>query len=123
MPQSFCCAIIQTINKVGRVSPEFKTATDDLCCFMSLIATMLFKDTHTFGTFIQTWGMNFPCAVLWQMFYCGPLVRLIFRLIFREKKSSPSALQPKENFLYPGKISAKIALETKKPSAVSEIRS
>lgn len=37
--------------------------------------------------FIQTWGMNFPCAVLWQMFYCGPLVRLIFRLIFREKKS------------------------------------
>ena len=87
MPQSFCCAIIQTINKVGRVSPEFKTATDDLCCFMSLIATMLFKDTHTFGTFIQTWGMNFPCAVLWQMFYCIPLVRLIFRLIFREKKS------------------------------------
>ena len=75
MPQSFCCAIIQTINKVGRVSPEFKTATDDLCCFMSLIATMLFKDTHTFG------------AVLWQMFYCSPLVRLIFRLIFREKKS------------------------------------
>lgn len=54
---------------------------------MSLIATMLFKGTHTFGTFIQTWGMNFPCAVLWQMFYCGPLVRLIFRLIFREKKS------------------------------------
>lgn len=54
---------------------------------MSLIATMLFKNTHTFGTFIQTWGMNFPCAVLWQMLYCGPLVRLIFRLIFREKKS------------------------------------
>ena len=58
-----------------------------MCPIMSLIATMLFKDTHTFGTFIQTWGMNFPCAVLWQMFYCGPLVRLIFRLIFREKKS------------------------------------
>ena len=57
-----------------------------MCPIMSLIATMLFKDTHTFGTFIQTWGMNFPCAVLWQMFYCGPLVRLIFRLIFREKK-------------------------------------
>ena len=58
-----------------------------MCPIMSLIATMLFKDTHTFGTFIQTWGMNFPCAVLWQLFYCGPLVRLIFRLIFREKKS------------------------------------
>ena len=58
-----------------------------MCPIMSLIATMLFKNTHTFGTFIQTWGMNFPCVVLWQMFYCGPLVRLIFRLIFREKKS------------------------------------
>ena len=58
-----------------------------MCPIMSLIATMLFKNTHTFGTFIQTWGMNFPCAVLWQMLYCGPLVRLIFRLIFREKKS------------------------------------
>ena len=57
-----------------------------MCPIMSLIATMLFKNTRTFGTFIQTWGMNFPCAVLWQ-------------------------------------ISAKIALETKKPSAVSEIRS
>lgn len=58
-----------------------------MCPIMSLIATMLFKNTHTFGMFIQTWGMNFPCAVLWQMLYCGPLVRLIFRLIFREKKS------------------------------------
>lgn len=37
-------------------------------------------------TFIQTWAMNFPMAILYQMFYCGPLVRLIFRTIFREKK-------------------------------------
>lgn len=57
-----------------------------MCPVMSLIATMLFKDTKTFGTFIQTWGMNFPMALLYQMFYCGPLVRLIFRTIFRTKK-------------------------------------
>jgi hypothetical protein len=59
-----------------------------MCPVMSLIATILFKDTKTFGTWIQTWGMNFPMAILYQMFYCGPLVRLIFRLIFpnREKK-------------------------------------
>ncbi len=56
-----------------------------MCPVMSLIATILFKDTKTFGTFIQTWGMNFPMAMLYQMFYCGPLVRLIFRGIFREK--------------------------------------
>ena len=59
-----------------------------MCPIMSLIATLLFKETKTFGTFIQTWGMNFPMALLYQMFYCGPLVRLIFRTIFREKKES-----------------------------------
>ena len=58
-----------------------------MCPTMSLIATILFKDNKTFGTWIQTWGMNFPMAVLYQMFYCGPLVRLIFRWIFRERKS------------------------------------
>jgi hypothetical protein len=58
-----------------------------MCPLMSLIATILFKETKTFGVWIQTWAMNFPMAMLYQMFYCGPLVRLIFRLIFREKKS------------------------------------
>jgi hypothetical protein len=56
-----------------------------MCPTMSLVATLLFKDTHTFGTWIQTWAMNFPMAILYQMFYCGPLVRLIFRTIFKEK--------------------------------------
>ena len=59
-----------------------------MCPTMSLVATILFKDTHTFGTWIQTWGMNFPMALLYQLFYCGPFVRLIFRSIFREKKIS-----------------------------------
>lgn len=53
-----------------------------MCPVMSLIATVLFKDP-SFGTWIQTWGMNFPMAIFWQFFYCGPLVRLIFRAIFR----------------------------------------
>jgi hypothetical protein len=57
-----------------------------MCPVMSLIATFLFKEP-SFGTWIQTWAMNFPMAILYQMFYCGPLVRLIFRLIFREKKN------------------------------------
>ncbi len=58
-----------------------------MCPIMSLVATILFKGTHTFGTWIQTWGMNFPMAIFYQMFYCGPLVRLIFRAIFRRKKA------------------------------------
>jgi hypothetical protein len=61
-----------------------------MCPVMSLIATFLFKEP-SFGTWIQTWGMNFPMAILYQMFYCGPLVRLIFRTIFREKKEQSKA--------------------------------
>ena len=57
-----------------------------LCPIMSLVATLLFKENKSFGTWIQTWAMNFPMALLYQLFYCGPLVRLIFRTIFREKK-------------------------------------
>ena len=57
-----------------------------MCPLMSLVATILFKDTKTFATWVQTWAMNFPMAICYQMFYCGPLVRLIFRAIFREQK-------------------------------------
>lgn len=56
-----------------------------MCPIMSLIATVLFKDVKTFGSWVQTWAMNFPMALLYQMFYCGPFVRLIFRCIFRKK--------------------------------------
>ena len=57
-----------------------------MCPVMSLIATLLFKDVKTFGTWIHTWGMNFPMAILYQLFYCGPFVHLMFRTIFNEKK-------------------------------------
>ena len=46
-----------------------------MCPTMSLIATFLFK----------TWAMNFPMAICYQLFYCGPFVRLIFRTIFRKQ--------------------------------------
>lgn len=58
-----------------------------MCPLMSLVATILFKDTKTFGTWVQTWGMNFPMAICYQMFYCGPLVRLIFRTVFQRKEN------------------------------------
>ena len=57
-----------------------------MCPTMSLIAMFLFKDNHSFSTWIQTWGMNFPMAILYQLFCCGPFVRLIFCTIFRRKK-------------------------------------
>lgn len=55
-----------------------------MCPVMSLIATFLFKD-RSFGTWVQTFAFNFPMAVCWQLFYCGPLVRLIFRAIFHKQ--------------------------------------
>ena len=45
-----------------------------MCPIMSFAATLLFKENKTFGTWVQTWGMNFPMALLYQMFYCGPLI-------------------------------------------------
>ena len=39
---------------------------------MSLVATVLFKEP-SFGTWVHTFGCNFPMALCWQMFYCGPL--------------------------------------------------
>ena len=53
-----------------------------MCPSMSLIATALFKEPG-FGTWVHTWGYNMPMALCWQMLYCGPLARAIFRLVFR----------------------------------------
>ena len=56
-----------------------------MCPIMSLVATVLFKEP-SFGTWVHTFGCNFPMALCWQMFYCGPLARFLFRLIFRRGK-------------------------------------
>ncbi len=56
-----------------------------MCPAMSLIATILFKDTAGsgfVGVWFQTIVMNFPMAFFWQIFFAGPLVRLIYRAIF-----------------------------------------
>ncbi len=53
-----------------------------MCPVMSLVATILFKEP-SFGTWVQTWGMNMPVAFIWQLCYCGPLVRFIFNSIMK----------------------------------------
>ncbi len=55
-----------------------------MCPVMSLIATLLFKEP-SFGTWVHTFGCNFPMAFFWQLFYCGPLSRLIFRTLFKKQ--------------------------------------
>ena len=56
-----------------------------MCPMMSAVATLLFKDAGSefFAVWVQTAAMNFPMAFCWQIFFCGPLVRLIFRTLFR----------------------------------------
>ena len=65
-----------------------------MCPAMSLIATLLFKNYHTAGlvaTFFETAVLNFPMALGWQIFFGGPLGRLIFRGIKKlmHKKEMP----------------------------------
>jgi hypothetical protein len=60
-----------------------------MCPLMSLVATILFKDAGSefVSVWLQTTAFNFMMAFVWQIFYAGPLVRLIFRncMKFKEK--------------------------------------
>lgn len=65
-----------------------------MCPCMSFAATVLFKggifQSELLSMWIKTTILNFPMAFFWQFFIAGPLVRLIFGLIFRENEA-PSA--------------------------------
>ena len=59
-----------------------------MCPIMSFIGTTLFGFNgieNLFVNWIKAAVLNFPMALCWQIFYAGPLVRFIFRLIFKEK--------------------------------------
>lgn len=62
-----------------------------MCPLMSLAATLLFKNagTNLIPVWLQTIALNFPMAFFWQLCYAGPLVRFIFRLLF--KQTNPGA--------------------------------
>lgn len=59
-----------------------------MCPVMSLIASLLFgyqDAAHIVPNFLQICVRNFPMALCWQLFYAGPFVRFIFRLIFKKQ--------------------------------------
>lgn len=59
-----------------------------MCPLMSFIASILFgfqDAAHIVPKFLQICVRNFPMALFWQLFYAGPLVRFIFRLIFKKQ--------------------------------------
>ncbi|MCR5717086.1 MAG: DUF2798 domain-containing protein [Lachnospiraceae bacterium] len=59
-----------------------------MCPAMSFAATLLFKNpgSEVIAVWLQTTALNFPMAFFWQIFFCGPLVRHIFGVLFRAKK-------------------------------------
>ena len=60
-----------------------------MCPLMSLAATILFKNAGSqfVAVCLHTTAMNFPMAFFWQLIYAGPIVRFIFRHIFRENEA------------------------------------
>ena len=55
--------------------------------FFITLATLLFKNPgkEIVAVWLQTTAMNFPMALCWQIFFAGPLARLIFRTIFKKQ--------------------------------------
>ena len=78
-------------HRINRMKPSRSFMRVQYCkkTYERLVATLLFKEP-SFGTWVHTWGCNMPMALCWQMLYCGPLSRAIFRLLFRrgEKKAA-----------------------------------
>lgn len=58
-----------------------------MCPMMSFVATILFKNPgkEIIAVWFQTTVLNFPMALCWQIFFAGPLVRMIFGKMFPEK--------------------------------------
>ena len=65
-----------------------------MCPLMSLAATILFKQpgAQLPAVWLQTTAVNFPMALCWQIFFAGPLVRLVCGKLFRR---SAAAAQPR----------------------------
>lgn len=58
-----------------------------MCPTMSFVATLLFihPGNQIIPIWLQTTVINFPMAFFWQIFFAGPMVRLLFRTIFKKQ--------------------------------------
>lgn len=64
-----------------------------MCPVMSFWATLIFKQpgVQFVAVWLETIVINFPMALCWQIFFCGPLVRFLFRTIFKGQLESQDA--------------------------------
>lgn len=59
-----------------------------MCPSMSLIAVLAIQHGSGDGfllRWLHTAAWNFPMAFLWQMLFAGPIVRKVFRMMFRKQ--------------------------------------
>lgn len=72
-----------------------------MCPAMSLVATIIFSGIS--AQFIADWFAtivkNFPMALLWQLFCAGPLVRLLFRTIFKKQLREDYSEKPNQPYI------------------------
>ena len=57
-----------------------------MCPLMSFTGSLLFNYNginNIIANWFQAWVISFPMALCFQLFYAGPLVRWIFKKIFR----------------------------------------
>lgn len=59
-----------------------------MCPIMSLIVTIFFEGVsiELFSMWIEKIAFNYPMAIFWQLFFAGPFVRFIFKILFNNKK-------------------------------------
>jgi hypothetical protein len=58
-----------------------------MCPLMSLVAAIIFKglDSAILAKWIVTFLFNLPMAFLWQIIAAGPIVRSLFKFLFRRQ--------------------------------------
>ena len=74
-------------DKILRTVFRAAVTVSMMCPIMSFWATLFFRKPGV-SEFIPAWlstvVMNYPMAFFWQILFCGPLVRFLFRHIFRD---------------------------------------
>lgn len=74
-------------DRVLRIVFRAAVTVSMMCPIMSFWATLIFQKPD-FVDFIPAWlttvAKNLPMAFFWQILFCGPLVRFLFRCIFRK---------------------------------------
>lgn len=61
-----------------------------MCPMMSFVATVLYNGINAefFANWMQKLVFNFPFAFFVELFFVQPIVRTVFRLIFKNKESN-----------------------------------